>query len=93
MANANAAVSADHRTECRGALLGPFWLPKAGQYHRHATLLAILGMDLAHLYDARLRLEATGLLTTTVSTKDDLTSFNYDLNAPLLPAPFLKTTS
>lgn len=67
-----------------------FWLPRVGQYHRHATLLAILGMDLAHLYDARLRLEATGLLTTTVSTKDDLTSFNYDLHAPLLPAAFFK---
>ncbi|WCJ46703.1 replication initiation/membrane attachment protein [Levilactobacillus brevis] len=67
-----------------------FWLPKTGQYHRHATLLAILRMDLAHLYDARLRLEATGLLTTTVSTKDDLTSFNYDLHAPLLPAAFFK---
>ncbi|WP_261810430.1 replication initiation and membrane attachment family protein [Levilactobacillus humaensis] len=65
-----------------------FWLPKRGTYQRHATLLAELGMDLSHLYDARLRLEATGLLTTRVKTEQGLQSFIYELHAPLSPAAF-----
>ncbi|KRN01596.1 replication initiation membrane attachment protein [Levilactobacillus senmaizukei DSM 21775 = NBRC 103853] len=67
-----------------------FWLPKRSTYKRHATLLALLGMDLAHLYAARTRLEAAGLLTTMVKTTDGLTSFVYELHAPLLPVEFFK---
>lgn len=65
-----------------------FWLPKRGTYQRHATLLAELGMDLAHLYEARLRLEATGLLTTRVKKEQGLQSFIYELHAPLVPTAF-----
>lgn len=65
-----------------------FWLPKRGTYQRHATLLAELGMDLSHLYDARLRLEATGLLTTRVKMEQGLQSFIYELHAPLNPPAF-----
>lgn len=67
-----------------------FWLPERSTYKRHATLLGLLGMDLAHFYEARLRLEASGLLTTKVKTVDDLTSFVYELRAPLLPADFFR---
>ncbi|TGD18853.1 replication initiation and membrane attachment family protein [Levilactobacillus suantsaiihabitans] len=67
-----------------------FWLPKRGEYQRHATLLGLLGMDLAHFYEARLRLEATGLLTTKVKTSGELTSFVYELQAPLAPADFFR---
>ncbi|WP_304056509.1 replication initiation and membrane attachment family protein [Levilactobacillus namurensis] len=65
-----------------------FWLPEREQLHRHGRLLAGLGVDLEHLYAARLRLEATGLLTTTVKTANDLTTFCYTLRAPLTPARF-----
>jgi len=44
-----------------------FWLPNRGTYQRHTTLLTVLGLDLEHLYEARIRLEATGLLTTMVT--------------------------
>ena len=67
-----------------------FWLPERASYKRHATILGLLGMDLAHFYQARLRLEATGLLVTTYKTRDELTSFTYELHAPLLPADFFK---
>lgn len=67
-----------------------FWLPNRGTYQRHTTLLAVLGLDLEHLYEARIRLEATGLLTTMVATQDDLTGFVYELHAPLAPAAFFK---
>src|SRR5699024_88476 len=67
-----------------------FWLPERESYHRHAILLAELSFDLAHLYAARLRLEATGLLTTRVKTEDDLSSFVYELHAPLTPQAFFK---
>lgn len=67
-----------------------FWLPERDTYKRHATLLGLLGMDLAHFYEARLRLEAAGLLTTKVKTADDLTSFVYELRTPLLPADFFR---
>ncbi|HJE87130.1 MAG TPA: DnaD domain protein [Levilactobacillus hammesii] len=67
-----------------------FWLPERESYHRHAILLAELGLDLAHLYAARLRLEATGLLTTRVKTEGDLSSFVYELHAPLTPQAFFK---
>lgn len=67
-----------------------FWLPNRGEYQRHATLLGLLGMDLAHFYEARLRLEATGLLTTKVKTEAELTSFVYELQAPLTPAAFFR---
>lgn len=71
-----------------GAFSGLFWLPKRAHLHRHAVLLATLGVDLAHFYAARLRLEATGLLTTTVTTASDLTTFTYTLHAPLTPRDF-----
>ncbi|GEO69935.1 replication initiation and membrane attachment family protein [Levilactobacillus acidifarinae] len=71
-----------------GAFSGLFWLPQRDHLHRHAVLLATLGVDLAHFYDARVRLEATGLLTTTVTQASDLTTFTYTLHAPLLPAAF-----
>ncbi|MFC6259653.1 replication initiation and membrane attachment family protein [Levilactobacillus fujinensis] len=67
-----------------------FWLPSPGTYQRHTTLLAVLGLDLEHFYDARIRLEATGLLTTKVTTQDELTGFVYELHAPLAPAAFFK---
>ena len=67
-----------------------FWLPKRATYTRHATLLGLLGMDLAHFYEARLRLEAAGLLTTKVKTANELTSFVYELRAPLQPADFFR---
>ncbi|WP_395323339.1 replication initiation and membrane attachment family protein [Levilactobacillus parabrevis] len=67
-----------------------FWLPQRETYKRHAILLAELGLDLAHLYAARLRLEATGLLTTRVKTEGDLSSFVYELHAPLAPQDFFK---
>ncbi|AYM03442.1 replication initiation and membrane attachment family protein [Levilactobacillus yiduensis] len=67
-----------------------FWLPNRGEYQRHATLLGLLGMDLAHFYEARLRLEATGLLTTKVKTEAELTSFVYELQAPLTPVAFFR---
>jgi len=67
-----------------------FWLPQRETYKRHAILLAELGLDLAHLYAARLRLEATGLLTTRVKTEGDLSSFVYELHAPLTPQAFFK---
>ena len=67
-----------------------FWLPERENYKRHAILLAELGLDLAHLYASRLRLEATGLLTTRVKTEDDLSSFVYELHAPLTPQNFFK---
>lgn len=67
-----------------------FWLPQRETYKRHAILLAELGLDLAHLYDARLRLEAVGLLTTRVKTEGDLSSFIYELHAPLTPQNFFK---
>lgn len=72
------------------AFSGLFWLPKRTHLHRHAVLLATLGVDLAHFYAARIRLEATGLLTTTVETTNDLQTFNYTLHAPLAPVDFLK---
>jgi len=71
-----------------GLFSGLFWLPQRDQLHRHARLLASLGVDLAHLYEARIRLEATGLLTTTLQTDHDLTTFCYTLHAPLTPAAF-----
>lgn len=71
-----------------GVFSGLFWLPKRDRLHRHAILLATLGVDLAHFYTARTRLEATGLLTTTVKTADDLTTFTYTLHAPLIPKAF-----
>lgn len=71
-----------------GAFSGLFWLPQRAHLHRHAVLLATLGVDLAHFYAARLRLEATGLLTTTVTTASDLTTFTYTLHAPLTPRDF-----
>ncbi|MDT6980872.1 DnaD domain protein [Levilactobacillus zymae] len=71
-----------------GAFSGLFWLPQREHLHRHAVLLATLGVDLAHFYDARIRLEATGLLTTTVDRVDELTTFTYTLHAPLLPTAF-----
>jgi len=67
-----------------------FWLPQRETYKRHAILLAELGLDLAHLYAARLRLEATGLLTTRLKTEGDLSSFVYELHAPLTPQDFFK---
>ncbi|WP_407887589.1 replication initiation and membrane attachment family protein [Levilactobacillus sp. N40-8-2] len=67
-----------------------FWLPQRETYKRHAILLAELGLDLAHLYAARLRLEATGLLTTRFKTEGDLSSFVYELHAPLTPQDFFK---
>ncbi|MCT4489757.1 replication initiation/membrane attachment protein [Levilactobacillus parabrevis] len=67
-----------------------FWLPQRESYKRHAILLAELGLDLAHLYAARLRLEATGLLTTQLKTEGDLSSFVYELHAPLTPQDFFK---
>ncbi|WP_143462096.1 replication initiation and membrane attachment family protein [Levilactobacillus enshiensis] len=67
-----------------------FWLPNRGTYQRHTTLLAALGLDLEHFYEARIRLEATGLLTTMVTTQDDLTGFVYELHAPLAPTAFFK---
>lgn len=67
-----------------------FWLPQRDVLKRHATVLGLLGMDLAHFYEARLRLEAAGLLTTKVKTVDELTSFVYELRAPLLPADFFQ---
>jgi len=67
-----------------------FWLPERATYKRHATLLGLLGMDLAHFYEARLRLEAAGLLTTKVKTANELTSFIYELRAPLQPADFFR---
>lgn len=73
-----------------GLFSGLFWLPQRNELHRHARLLNGLGIDLAHLYAARLRLEATGLLTTTLKTDNDLTTFCYTLHAPLVPAVFFQ---
>lgn len=73
-----------------GLFSGLFWLPQRSRLHRHGRLLAALGVDLAHLYAARLRLEATGLLTTTVKQENDLTTFCYTLHAPLVPARFFR---
>ncbi|WP_203642762.1 replication initiation and membrane attachment family protein [Levilactobacillus andaensis] len=67
-----------------------FWLPNRGTYQRHTTLLAAMSLDLEHFYEARIRLEATGLLTTKVTTQDDLMGFIYELHAPLAPAAFFK---
>lgn len=54
----------------------------------HHLLMNLLSMNLKGIYEARLKLEAIGLLKTFVKTDDGERSFIYELHPPLTPEQF-----
>ena len=58
--------------------------------HRHNALLNRLDIGLPRLYEARLKLEGIGLMTSYVKKLDEEHHFMYVLQKPLTPSVFLK---
>lgn len=56
----------------------------------HAFLLKTLNVDLPALYEARTKLEATGLVQTFVDTGSNPKVYQFKLIAPLAPQAFFK---
>lgn len=54
----------------------------------HYHLMSLLGLSLQEIYDARLKLEAIGLLKTYVKQEDDSKQYVYYLQPPLSPKQF-----
>ncbi|PWG01035.1 replication initiation and membrane attachment family protein [Levilactobacillus bambusae] len=66
-----------------------FWRFTSGEeLQTHAKLQEALNVSLQDFYNARLRLEAAGLLTTRVSERDAQPVFYYQLNPPVDPGDF-----
>ncbi|WP_040037612.1 replication initiation and membrane attachment family protein [Bacillus thermotolerans] len=58
------------------------------QVANHYYLMNFLGKNLQEIYDARLKLEALGLLKTFVKEIGDVREFVYELQPPLAPDQF-----
>src|SRR3954453_2724214 len=56
----------------------------------HYQLMNVLGMPIGKIFQARLALEAIGLLRTWKKTMDEGSIFHYELAAPLDAESFLK---
>lgn len=56
----------------------------------HYQLMNVLGMPIGKIFQARLALEAIGLLRTWKKTMDEGSIFHYELEAPLDAESFLK---
>lgn len=54
----------------------------------HHGLMTIMGLNLKEIYEARLRLEGMGLITTYVRNEGGERAFIYQLQPPLTPAQF-----
>lgn len=54
----------------------------------HHSLMSIMNLSLRDIYDARLKLEGIGLLSSYVRVTDGTREFVYELMAPLSPAQF-----
>ncbi|MFK2824627.1 replication initiation and membrane attachment family protein [Bacillus sp. B190/17] len=58
------------------------------QAANHYHLMNVLDKNLQEIYEARLKLEALGLLKTFVRKNNDLREFVYELQPPLTPQQF-----
>lgn len=56
--------------------------------HSHSQLLNLLGISLANLFQARLKLEGLGLLRSFVRTTGESRHYIYEMAAPLSPEQF-----
>ncbi|MGM8366264.1 replication initiation and membrane attachment family protein [Virgibacillus sp. W0181] len=56
----------------------------------HHTLMNYLNIPLDQIYEARLKLEGIGLLTTYVNNAGTNRSYTYELQAPFAPVNFLQ---
>nr|WP_220132244.1 replication initiation and membrane attachment family protein [Listeria rustica] len=56
--------------------------------HSHTQLLNLLGISLANLFQARLKLEGLGLLRSFVQTTGESRHYIYEMAAPLSPEQF-----
>jgi len=54
----------------------------------HHALMNVMDSNLKQIYDARLKLEGIGLLSTYVRTEEGLRSFVYEIMPPLSPSQF-----
>lgn len=54
----------------------------------HHALMNVMDSNLKQIYDARLKLEGIGLLSTYVRTEEGLRSFVYEIKPPLSPSQF-----
>ncbi len=54
----------------------------------HHALMNVMDSNLKQIYDARLKLEGIGLLSTYVRTEEGLRSFVYEITPPLTPSQF-----
>jgi replication initiation and membrane attachment protein len=54
----------------------------------HHTLMNVMDSNLKQIYDARLKLEGIGLLSTYVRTEEGLRSFVYEIKPPITPSQF-----
>ncbi len=54
----------------------------------HHSLMALMGLNLKEIYEARLRLEGIGLISTYVRYEEEERSFIYQLQPPLTPEQF-----
>jgi replication initiation and membrane attachment protein len=54
----------------------------------HHALMNVMDSNLKQIYDARLKLEGIGLLSTYVRTDEGLRSFVYEIKPPLTPSQF-----
>jgi replication initiation and membrane attachment protein len=54
----------------------------------HHALMNVMDSNLKQIYDARLKLEGIGLLSTYVRTEEGLRSFVYEIKPPITPSQF-----
>ena len=58
------------------------------EQNSHHSLMTLMGVNLKEIYEARLRLEGMGLITTLVRNEEGDRSFIYQLQPPLTPEQF-----
>lgn len=58
------------------------------EQNSHHSLMTLMGLNLKEIYEARLRLEGMGLITTLVRNDEGERSFIYQLQPPLTPEQF-----
>ncbi|MFF2755161.1 replication initiation and membrane attachment family protein [Psychrobacillus sp. NPDC058041] len=63
---------------------------KTSEQWSHYQLMNVLGVSIGKIFQARVALEAIGLLRTWQKTEDDIRFFYYELSAPLDAESFLK---
>jgi replication initiation and membrane attachment protein len=79
-----------HSVSLYQTLLNEYQIRREASPQTHHTLMSYLSLPLDQIYEARLKLEAIGLISTYVTEMEGTKTYTYQLHPPFSPQEFFR---